>query len=287
MSGNSDPQQSDEIDPNAKPTPSNIKSDLDSEKKKILTETINDILKGIPFIGPYIVIVKVKWGWTGILLLIGGFLTAVVFAYVGLFPDWLISYKYKNVPTGNKSYELKPQDQVPWESVLKQAKHKLQASGIALTHINTETLTSKVAHEEVQATLVMVDPCGDAVKRRQEDEGNDSASQNIFHQLKGFGRYTSDSKLSPKEKLKLEKSLEIWLIEGYPTMAIIIVDDDLYAYFCTYGSSCATSPVLIFKNYHGNPDAEYFARQFSTIFNTGISTRVKRISNYDQYKCAD
>ncbi len=45
---------------------------VDPKDKKELTDAVNNILRGIPFIGPYIVIIKLKWGWSGILLLLGG-----------------------------------------------------------------------------------------------------------------------------------------------------------------------------------------------------------------------
>ena len=79
MSGDRDPLQTGEKRSDTQPTPPPAQpraaaTEVNHAKKKALTKEIDSILRGIPFIGPYIVIVKLKWGWAGILLLIIGFM---------------------------------------------------------------------------------------------------------------------------------------------------------------------------------------------------------------------
>jgi hypothetical protein len=250
-----------------------ISADLGPEQKKALTDAINEILKGIPFIGPYIVIVKLRWGWSGILLLVGGFLAATTLAFTGLLPQFAISDTYKKEPgptalnadAGTRDFELKLQQDVQWEAEIKNAKSRIWASGVAISKLNPRTVSEKVV-QGVNAQIVYVDPCGDVVKQRQSDEQNEATTGRIMSNLESFYSSTKDLKDSQK------RSLQVRLAEVYPTMVVIIIDNDLYAYFCPYRAVCTSSPVLFFRNYvDQNPAsaAIFFEQHFKAVFEGG------------------
>ena len=85
-----------------------LSPEMDQEHTKAMAEAINNMLKSIPFIGPFIIVVKLKWGWTGILLLISGFFLALILVFTGLLPERVISDKYKtNSQNSIGDYEIK------------------------------------------------------------------------------------------------------------------------------------------------------------------------------------
>ena len=118
--------------------PVNVQPELDPENKKALTDAINNILKGIPFIGPYIIIIKLKWGWSGILLLLGGFLIATVLIATGFFPERVVARKYKTSgpQTAPPDYELRPQNDIKWDAAVQNAKSRIWATGVALSKLD-------------------------------------------------------------------------------------------------------------------------------------------------------
>jgi|SRR5882724_791240 len=266
MSENKSPEQR-SGDPSAMPRPAQSGSSqrqLEAEKKRALAEAVNNILKGIPFIGPYIIIIKLKWGWGGILLFLGGFLVATLLIATGFFPDRAVSSTYKSNASQTTDYELKAQDDIQWDAAVKNAKSKIKATGVALSKLDPKSVTDKVK-EGVVVQLVYINPCGETVKKRQKDENNPHASMNITNAIRKFGDFIKDSNTSQSQ------SLQIKLTDTYPTMVVVIIDNDLYAYFCPYGADCSTSPVLVFKGYRGktpmNPSAAFFEKAVNATFN--------------------
>ncbi|MDQ1524244.1 MAG: hypothetical protein QOE47_2168 [Pyrinomonadaceae bacterium] len=288
MNDNNDPQQESEIKPTTAhtsppPRPPGTAPDLDVEKKKAITDAVTQILNGIPFIGPYIVVVKLKWGWTGLVLSVGGFMLASLMVFTGLFPERAVSDKYKNSlpqqqqrlfdPTAeSRDYELKLQQDVSWDAAIRNAKSRVWASGVALRKLNPQLIAEKVK-EGIPAQIVYVNPCGKTIVSRQNDENNQNALENIKGNLRTFNTYTKDFN-------EIQKSLlQVKLTEAYPTMVVIIIDDDLYAYFCPYGAVCSNSPVLVFKGYHENKSVSDAAKFFEDHF-LAISSRLKPITDF-------
>jgi len=261
------------------PVPSENPPEVDHENKKALAKEINSILRGIPFIGPYIVIVKLKWGWAGILLLVIGFMIATLLVLTGFFPSSAVSDKYKqNASTSpnmsapeTREYELKAQHDIMWDAAVKQAKSRIWASGVALSKLNPQLIAEKVK-EGVTVQMAYLSPCGDMVKQRMDDENNPDAAVNIKGNLNKFDTFTRDFNVMQKDSLKVK------LTNVYPTMVVIIIDNDLYAYFCPYGAVCSNSPVLVFKDYEKKPKstaAKFFEDHFIAVCN-----KLKPISNY-------
>src|SRR6267142_1667852 len=261
------------------PVPSENPPEVDHENKNALAKEINSILRGIPFIGPYIVIVKLKWGWAGILLLVIGFMIATLLVLTGFFPSSAVSDKYKqNASTSpnmsapeTREYELKAQHDIMWEAAVKQAKSRIWASGVALSKLNPQLIAEKVK-EGVTVQMAYLSPCGDMVKQRMDDENNPDAAVNIKGNLNKFDTFTRDFNVMQKDSLKVK------LTNVYPTMVVIIIDNDLSAYFCPYGAVCSNSPVLVFKDYEKklkSTAAKFFEDHFIAVCN-----KLKPISNY-------
>jgi hypothetical protein len=281
-----DPKPAGQIRQDSTPVPPSIpaampRPGLDPESDKDLKKEILNILRNIPLIGPYIVIIKLKWGWSGILLLIAGFMIATLLVFFGFFPSSAVSAKYKTgAPAGpeqNKNsavpeYELKTMQDVPWEAALRNAKTRIWASGVALTKLNPQLISERVK-DRVDVQLAYVNPCGATVKQRMDDEHNPNASSNILSNLKRFDAYTKDFNAAQRESLKIRLS------DVYPTMVVVNIDSDIYAYFCPYGGECSNSPVLVFKNYNQkqpeNASAKFFEGHVLAVFD-----KSKRITNF-------
>ncbi len=262
MSENKSPEQR-SGDPSATPPPAQSGSSqrqLEAEKKRALADAINNILKGIPFIGPYIIIIKLKWGWGGILLFFGGFLVATALIATGFFPDRAVSSRYQSNGSQTNAapdYELKAQKDILWDAAVQNAKSRIRATGVALSKLDPKLVAERVK-AGVAVQLVYVNPCGETVKQRQKDENNPHASMNITSVIRKFGDFTRDFNTSQNQLLQIKRT------DTYPTMVVVIIDNDLYTYFCPYGAECSTSPVLVFKGYSGktpmNPSAAFFEK---------------------------
>jgi hypothetical protein len=261
MNGNSDPEQK-----NIAATTGSDSSPLqpattgtapDAEEKKRrqqkLEEARHNALKDVPLVGSFLVWAQLQFGWTGIVLLLAGFLVAVILIYAGLLPKRLIAEVYKTapLPQRDRGYELIPDPEVALSQALKNAQFNVEVSGVAVSAINLNTLKEKIEHG-FSADIVILDPCSDAVQRRTEDTGHISgASRNILKVLEGMKSYWEQL---PEDK---KKHLQVRLSKRPATMVVAMFDRrrELYAYWCRYGAPCTKSHVLVFKNYgEKNPE---------------------------------
>lgn len=278
----SDPKRTGEIKPDTPPAPSATPpastTPEDPEDERDLKKEVLNILRNIPLIGPYIVIIKLKWGWSGILLLIAGFLIATLLVFFGFFPASAVSDKYKtSASTGPDKqtvpeYELKTMQDVSWDAAVRNARTRIWASGVALSKLNPQLISERVK-ERVDVQLVYVNPCGATVQQRMTDEHNPNASSNILSNLKRFDAYTKDFNAAQQESLKVKLS------DIYPTMVVVNIDSDIYAYFCPYGGECSNSPVLVFNGYN-QKQPENAAAKFFEGHVLAVCDKGKRITNF-------
>jgi hypothetical protein len=225
---------------------------LDEEKvrQQAIAETIHNILRGIPIFGPYVVLVKLKFGWSGILLCLGGFLLAVVLVYLGLLPSRVVGDRYKATPTsasasaGDGGYVLESNPRALLAEAVSNAQSSVDASGIALVAIDPGAVAGRV-RAGVNVNLFYTDPCASVICNRMRDEGTENAQGNIHNQLARLNGLWRQFKETEKTKLHVN------LVEDvYPTMIVAVIDNrDLYAYFCPHGDNCTASPVLVFRGY--------------------------------------
>jgi hypothetical protein len=142
------------------------------------------------------------------------------------------------------------------------AKTRIVAAGYVLSDIDADFIKSQ--HDRLpyfDAIVVMVDPLGAGgpnrvMCQRQRDEDGDTTSYSnysrVLNKLREFRSPAKTGKL-------LGNQLKVGIIDMYPTLGVILVDDDLYVYFYTYNGG-GNSPVIKFDNYVHTKDkrGEYF-----------------------------
>lgn len=273
MSDNNDPQQKNITgtpvpdSSSLQPTINATASDAEEKKKRRqqkCDEAADVFLKNIPVVGSYLAWVKGQFGWTGLSLLLAGTVVAVILAYIGLLPKWLISEGYKTAPLSqeDRGYELIAEPAEVLSMAFKNAQADMEVSAVALKAINLNTLKEKI-EGDFRANIVVLDPCSDAVRRMPENTGVDSgASSNILNLLERLKNYWQ---LLPKGK---KGNLQVRLSKRPATMVVAMFDHrrELYAYWCRYGAPCSKSHVLAFKHY-GEKKPEYaIANQAGLLF---------------------
>ena len=266
--------------PNASPRSTSVDPD---DENQALRKALRDVLKEIPYFGKYILIVESNWGCTGVLFILAGFVMASGLVFTGFYPPFAVSPALKGnaLPSALAApapaapvYELKVPGDVKLEAAVDGAQNRVWASGVALSKLDPRILVAKVK-AGVSVRLVYADPCGEAVKKRQVDENNPSATRNIASRLTSLDNYLKQQNLSESQK----SMLQVKLLDVYPTMAVIIIDDDLYAYFCRYGDVCSSSPVLVFTDYMNKKPKDAAAEFFESHFNAGFE-KSRTVTNY-------
>jgi hypothetical protein len=158
---------------------------------------------------------------------------------------------YVLTPTrpGPPPFETTTRDEL--HKAVRAAKQRIVATSYVLSDIDADVI--KAHHDsspEFAAILVMVDPLGAGgpnrvMCQRQRDEDGDNTTYpnygRVLNKLRDF--------YSPgKTKDLIGGKLRIGLIDAYPTMAVLLVDDDLYVYFYPY-TGASNSPVIKFQDY--------------------------------------
>lgn len=147
------------------------------------------------------------------------------------------------------------------EKSIKEAKTKIEAVGYVLKPIDPDFIDSKLrGSPNFSAKIVMIDPLGSKriICQRQYDE--DNLPRN-YTQILGKVR-----EFIQKSKNSMGHSLQLGLSDVYPTMSVIIVDDDLYAYFFPYHDLGSHSPVIKFTKYNQDERAKFFDNHLRKIF---------------------
>lgn len=68
-------------------------------------------------------------------------------------------------------------------------------------------------------------------------------------------------------------------------MTVIIIDDDLYAYFYPYKGLGTSSPVLRFRNYAKDDRAKFFETHLRSVFKSAVF--LSSDADYKRYETAD
>lgn len=144
------------------------------------------------------------------------------------------------------------------------AKNHIYAAGLVLSDIDADYINARYKqNHDFKAIVVMVDPLGAGglnrvICQRQRDEDGDSTDYS------NYGRILNKlTEFHSKTGKLLKDTLQIGVIDKYPTMAVLLVDDDLYVYCYPYHSA-DSSPVIKFENYtHGkDPRADFFVDNY-------------------------
>jgi hypothetical protein len=170
------------------------------------------------------------------------------------------------------------------DKALDQAKTKIEGAGYVIAHVTPDFINERMLDSpQLSVTLVMVDPLArNAICQRQHDEDN---------QPRTYGEIlTKTQNFMRKSKSLLGKRLKLGFIDVYPTMTVIIIDNDLYAYFYPYKSMGRkselgpSSPVLKYVNYTNNKQAEFFTNHLRNIFNNAKFLSID--ADYQKYQIA-
>jgi len=184
---------------------------------------------------------------------------------VDLFPPSLMSEledmnrKFiRNRQAAAPPYELIPHSEMNWAEIIDVAKKELRAVGFGLAKVadnEAVRLLAKIKQSRFRVTLILNDPLFPTARMRMRDEGqNILAPQDIAKITLRLLKYRDDLALLRKEKRLIVKH-----VREYPTMAVVVVDEDLYAYFYPYGHLGTESPILRFRGYKQTALATVFS----------------------------
>lgn len=164
-------------------------------------------------------------------------------------------------------FEIKKYNEMPWAELISSATFRVTAVGISLTLVDEprlQILIEKIKKsKEFRVNLFMLKPDGKAVQERTKDEEPPPIPNVIDGKLTTFRKLIDQ--LGPDDK----KRLTIKCYDVYPTVAVIVIDNNLYAYSYIHGHRAIDSPVMIFRDYENNLRtgdlAGYFIRHLDAI----------------------
>jgi len=177
---------------------------------------------------------------------------------------------------GPPPFETTTRDEL--RQALRTAKKRVVAAGYVLSDIDADFI--KAQHDrspDFEATVVMVDPLGAGgpnrvmCQRQRDEEGDNTTYSNYARVLNKLREFHSPAKTGPL----LGNKLKLGVIDLYPTMGVLLVDDDLYVYFYPY-QGAGNSPTIKFENYSRSKDlrGEFFDDYLNKVTwyrsNTGV-----------------
>lgn len=183
------------------------------------------------------------------------------------------TYIFTPTRVGPPPFETTTRDGL--QVALREAKRRVIATGYVLSNIDADFIKSRHdASSKFEATVVMTDPLGiggpnRAMCQRQRDEDGPHTSYSnygrVLNKLKEFHSPAKTGNL-------IGGDLKIGLLDKYPTMAVFMVDDDLYVYFYPY-QNANDSPVIKFENYSRTRDVrgDFFDEHLNKV--TGYRNR--------------
>jgi hypothetical protein len=187
--------------------------------------------------------------WTGIL----GYVLALAIGIV------FLAYQYARKPNqGSLGVPAQLVNQETLKAALLNAKHSIRATGFLVQAVDADLVNQKLgADPNFNAEILMVDPLRlDVVCARQNDETNALTYGKILFKLRIFHK---------NFKNLLGNRVRVGLTGSYPTMNVIMIDDDLYVYFYSYQRSGTDSPILKFANYTSDEKAKFFVDHYNKL----------------------
>jgi hypothetical protein len=159
---------------------------------------------------------------------------------------------------------MHPCSQINWGAIIDRAQTEVRAVGFALMKIadaERTLLVAKIKDSDLRVVLILNNPLAETARTRARDEdGNDLAPADIAK--------ISLRLLESRDHLKTfrkEKRLVVKHVDRYPTIAVVIVDEDLYAYFYPFGRLATNSPILVFRDYKRDELATFFSNHLDEL----------------------
>jgi hypothetical protein len=202
-------------------------------------------------------------------------------------------------PTPTPSQEPTPEittyNDARLEEKIKGAEKRVWAIGTKLTPFEPPLvlhLIDKInTHPPFEVQLVLSNPDSDSLRQRIEDEQSRDwpeeerkakAQKEISEVQRDIRRkFSWLGDLYTKVHDDYKKNMIVKCSELYPSIAVIIIDNDLYTYSYPHGETAAKSVVIVFRNYERNSKIQHLAE----FFQRHLKTVVKDASKIDSGKC--
>ncbi|MFY9584935.1 MAG: hypothetical protein WAR21_10645 [Candidatus Acidiferrales bacterium] len=137
---------------------------------------------------------------------------------------------------------------INWDKVIGSAQRQVLAEGLVLQGIEVDAVVRSLRRfDHLTVKVVLLDPDSHVVKEREDDESPGAAHDNrarLIEKIKSF----QVARTGPGSDLWKER-FQLLVRDTYPTMAVIVIDDDLYAYFYPFRKKGTESPVFKFPHY--------------------------------------
>ena len=190
-----------------------------------------------------------RFSWIGVL----GYVLAIAMA-VGI-SIYFFRQREKVTPV-NSPAQLVTQDDL--RNAVRDAKSTIRAAGFLVQSIDPDLVKEKSrSNPNFSTELLMVDPLNtEVVCARQRDEGHDLTYGKLLLKLRIF---------QSNSKSLLGNQFKLGVTDAYPTISVIMVDSDLYAYFYPYNKPGTESPILKFTNYENDDRARFFVEHYNNL----------------------
>ena len=207
--------------------------------------------------------------WTGVL----GYVLAVAIA--AGFLAYIYLHKTKQASVDSPA-QLATQNDL--RTALQDAKSTIRAAGFLVQAVDPDLIIDKTrALPDFKAEILMVDPLNvSVVCKRQDDEGNHLTYGKSLLKLRIFHNNL---------KSLLGNRLIVGVTDAYPTITVIMIDDDLYAYFYPFNKPGTDSPILKFTNYANDARAKFFVDHYNNLRAT--ARQLVQDADFEKYEHAD
>ncbi len=160
--------------------------------------------------------------------------------------------------SNSDTLRIVPYSSVNWDALIEEATHTFRASGFALVKIvemNSRRLLRKIKElDGFRAEVFLGDPFSPAAAMRARDENDNYLAPQVIARV---AIQVDDARAALGTLGKAER-LVLKHFPSYPTMAVVLIDNDLYAYFYPLGELGTDSPIIIISSYSEHPLAQFF-----------------------------
>ena len=253
--------------PPEKETPPTFESPIiEGTQEKPTPARVSLIGKAASFVAKHVR--RIKFSWGGAL----GYILAVV---MGVMFSIYVSKENANRAVNIPAQLVTKQD---LNVALHGARETVRATGFLINAVEPDLINDKAQRRpNFNAEIIMVDPLNhNVVCLRESDEDNFLTYGKILLKIRIFHKNSKDL---------LGKRLKLYVADAYPTMSVIIIDDDLYAYFYPYNKPGTDSPILKFKNYAKDERAKFFIDHFNKL--RDAARELSQDADFVKYDTAD
>lgn len=160
---------------------------------------------------------------------------------------------------------------VKWSELVDSAKKEIVAAGFAMVNIavvNRKRVIERIcASPDLKVRVVLADPAARVTAMRVADENDNLyAAEDIAIVA---ARLLQERTQVLRQKRR-DKALEVRLFRSYPTLAVVVFDDDMYAYSYPFGTLGSEAPVQVFRNYRTNTLAQPYRKHMENVLRASV-----------------